>query len=96
MKAQRQNSTCSQGNICENVHWYIVIAKGRGGRREGKKKKRNGRNGGKEEEGRAGRREKEERKKGKRGRKEGKTDGERTNLNFLVRKEADSIKEENS
>lgn len=40
MKAQRQNSTCSQGNICENVHWYIVIAKGRGGRREGKKKKR--------------------------------------------------------
>ena len=49
-----------------------------------------------EEEGREGRREKEERKKGKRGRKEGKTDGERTNLNFLVRKEADSIKEENS
>lgn len=39
MKAQRQNSTCSQGNICENVHWYIVIAKGRGGRREGRKKK---------------------------------------------------------
>ena len=40
MKAQRQNSTCSQGNICENVHWYIVIVKGRGGRREGRKKKR--------------------------------------------------------
>ena len=40
--------------------------------------------------------EREERKKGKRGRKEEKTYGERTNLNFLVRKEADSIKEENS
>ena len=40
MKAQRQNSTCSQSNLCGNVHWYIVIAKGRGGRREGRKKKR--------------------------------------------------------
>lgn len=55
MKAQRQNSTCSQGNICENVHWYIVIVKGRGGRREGRKKR------GKKEGGRRERR--KERKK---------------------------------
>lgn len=49
MKAQRQNSTCSQGNICENAQWYIVIAKRRGGRRGREEEKRGKKEGGRRE-----------------------------------------------